>query len=77
MMNFIATVICRHWWVGCVGVGVGGARIAFAELQLAKGGGRCSGEEKQWGKEEEKEEEEEEKKEEKEKQEVWLCDAAV
>ena len=54
---------------------VGGeARIAFAELQLAKGGGRCSGEEKQWGKEEEKEEE---KKEEKEKQEVWLCDAAV
>ena len=52
---------------------MGGARIAFAELQLAKGGGRCSGEEKQWGKEEEEEKEEEKK----EKQEVWLCDAAV
>ena len=51
LMNFIVTVICRQWWEGCVGVGVGGARIAFAELQLAKGGGRCSGEEKQWGEE--------------------------
>ena len=59
-MNFIATVICRHWWVGCVGVGVGGARIAFAELQLAKGGGRCSGEEKQCQEEEKEEEEKEE-----------------
>ena len=58
-------------------MGVGGARIAFAELQLAKGGGRCSGEEKQWGEEEEEEEKEEKEEKKEEKQEVWLCDAAV